>query len=669
MYIIGEVMIAFLFNFLSFTAPFLFFPQSSELFEFNKMIFIYMMTTIIFGFWLIDCIIQKKLILKKHFLSLLVLLFLISQTISTIFSIDPITSLFGYPSRLNGGLISIICFSILFWIFVSRMDKDKTIKFINTSLISLFLVSIWGILEHFNIGISCLILGRGIEANCWVQDVVHRIFATLGQPNWLASFIVALIPLSWSFILENKKQKNKYLLLNAVLVSAHIFTKSRSGILAFAISFLIFFIFSFKSKSRDLAKIAISIFALGIIFGTPWTKGIESQITQKPIEVAEEENTKTLDLGGTESGILRQIVWRGAFEIFKHNPIIGTGVETFAYSYYSFRPVEHNLTSEWDFLYNKAHNEFLNIAANTGIFGLATYSIFILAVIITTFKKSLLGSHYHLGILSGFIALNITNFFGFSVSITNLWFFLLPAISISLQNKSITLKSTKNKNSPIISKIIIYSIFGIIAYTCFLISTYWYSDYLYANSQTLQNNLEKSEIQIKKAISYFPFNPNYHDHLAYIYAQKALETKDPNYAKLAHQQIILVKSLSPKNVSLIKSGSNIYMDLSEIDANFLIKNVETLQSLITLAPTDPSIYHRMGISLASLSQTDSAIQFLDYAIYLKPNYKNARLLRALLLKQLGKKELALADYEYVFEFISPDDSEVIKAIEEIKKGL
>src|SRR5690606_34366285 len=63
--------------------------------------------------------------------------------------------------------------------------------------------------------------------------------------------------------------------------------------------------------------------------------------------------------GGTDSGKIRQIVWQGAVDIWKANPVFGSGVETFAYAYYLHRPADHNLTSEWDYLYNKAHNEYL----------------------------------------------------------------------------------------------------------------------------------------------------------------------------------------------------------------------------------------------------------------------------------------------------------------------
>jgi putative inorganic carbon (hco3(-)) transporter len=78
---------------------------------------------------------------------------------------------------------------------------------------------------------------------------------------------------------------------------------------------------------------------------------------------------------------------KGAWELTKKYPLFGSGVETFAYSYYNVRPVEHNLVTEWDFLYNKAHNEFLNYAATTGFVGsrcLFIFSRFISLVVYNT---------------------------------------------------------------------------------------------------------------------------------------------------------------------------------------------------------------------------------------------------------------------------------------------
>ena len=90
---------------------------------------------------------------------------------------------------------------------------------------------------------------------------------------------------------------------------------------------------------------------------------------------AEEESIppvgdSVINVAITDSAEIRRIVWSGAIEIARNYPLFGTGPETFAYAYYKYRPAEHNLTSEWDFLYNRAHNEFLNVAATSGFLGL-----------------------------------------------------------------------------------------------------------------------------------------------------------------------------------------------------------------------------------------------------------------------------------------------------------
>ena len=52
-------------------------------------------------------------------------------------------------------------------------------------------ISLYAVGEHF-----------GIDASYWVQDVVNRVFSTLGQPNWLAAYLVALFPLTLALFLK-----------------------------------------------------------------------------------------------------------------------------------------------------------------------------------------------------------------------------------------------------------------------------------------------------------------------------------------------------------------------------------------------------------------------------------------------------------------------------------
>ena len=398
-----------LFAVLLFLVPLILWPFTSEIFEFNKMILTYMVTALIVSTWAIRMVVEKKIIFRRTILDIPLLVFLVSQLLSTLFSIDPRTSSLGYYSRFNGGLLSTVCYSLLLWAFVSNINAKSAVRLIYITFISATLVSVYGILERF-----------GIDKNIWVQDVQNRIFSTLGQPNWLAAFLVALLPLTWGGYL---KKPYSYI-LSGLFFTTLLFTKSRSGLLAFAIADVIFWGLTFVKDrglfSKGFWKFNIVFLILFLIIGNPFRgSNIQSQAPSGP----------ALETGGTESGAIRKIVWKGAFEIWKHYPVFGTGVETFAYSYYKFRPATHNLVSEWDFIYNKAHNEYLNLAANTGTVGLAAYLFLTGTSVLLFIRKS------RFDLMAGYVGLLVTNFFGFSVVPTQLLFFLFPALVLTQDEK------------------------------------------------------------------------------------------------------------------------------------------------------------------------------------------------------------------------------------------
>lgn len=416
--------IVVLFNLLLILTPLIFYPKTSEVFEFNKMVLTYAFTTAISGIWVIRMIIEKKFLFRRTILDIPLLLFLGSQIISTLLSIDQRTSLLGYYSRFNGGLLSTISYILLYWAYVSNLNKNDTLFIIRNTLFTALIVSIYGILEHMGHSPSCLILTGSFDVDCWVQDVRTRVFATLGQPNWMAAYLVALVPLSWKLSFTKSKF---WKIVSVALFAAILFTKSRSGILGLLVALAIFVLAKlFTKNKKDIALLIASIVAITAIFGTPWTPsllGTKPEGARLPALEAAGNSGQ-----GTESGDIRKIVWKGAFGIFKAYPIFGTGPETFAYSYYQFRPTEHNLVSEWDFLYNKAHNEYLNYLANTGIVGLGSYLILIIFSVYQIYKSK------RFELLAGYFSLLVTNFFGFSVVVTQILLFLFPAMAVTWKN-------------------------------------------------------------------------------------------------------------------------------------------------------------------------------------------------------------------------------------------
>jgi hypothetical protein len=237
-----------------------------------------------------------------------------------------------------------------------------------------------------------------------------------------------------------------------------------------------------------------------------------------------------LELGGSSSVAIRKIVWQGAIDIWKNYPLFGSGVETFAFSYYQFRPAAHNLVTEWDFLYNKAHNEYLNFMATTGTVGIASYLLLITCILFSFFKfknqkLNILALNCNFDIcilnfalLSGFTSILVTNFFGFSVVPVNLLFYLFPAMAIVLQREDEEVQEQNyrlnNLSSLQKSGLLIALIFTLLL--LYSISRYWYADILYNRAKGFEGSgalIDRVE-SINSAIKLSPHEAIYFDELA-----------------------------------------------------------------------------------------------------------------------------------------------------------
>jgi putative inorganic carbon (HCO3(-)) transporter len=685
-----------LFGILLFLTPLILWPKTSEVFEFNKMVLVYILTALITASWLIRCIIAKKFIFRRTILDIPLLFFLGSQLISTVLSIDPATSWLGYYSRFNGGFLSTLCYSLLYWAFVSNLDRKSTLRTLYLVLTSALIVSLYGILEHF-----------GIDKNVWVQDVQLRVFSTLGQPNWLAAYLVALIPITWAQVITNHQLPitNKlsggkifnsfvYFGLSILFFWTLLFTKSRSGLLGIAVADIVFWVLSYlkigKGALKPFVICHLSFIIICLISGSQFSPSLSTLIGKSGNkQTANVPMASTaLESGGTESGVIRKIVWKGALDVWRHYPVFGSGVETFAYSYYLYRPIEHNLTSEWDFIYNKAHNEFLNIAANSGAVGLMSYLALIGFTFITFIKLIINNSNLiaitnnlksgqrkflvsnpgsellviNLALLAGYTSLLVTNFFGFSVVPTQLFFFLFPAFSIVISTEYAVQTNEKQKVSTQ-QKIGVFCVLCTVFYVLFSVGKYWYADtrYKLGKNYNAAGGFDVAAKYLIQAISLEPNQPLYHAEIAGTFASQA---KPDSSAAIA--EINRAVTLSPANVNLRRVEYGVLVMLATVNPDYLIDARDVLLEAVKRAPTDAKLLYNLGLAYARLGQDDLALATLKKTVEIKANYRDARLAYAILLLAGNENAEAKTQLMYILKYITPNDSLTKQTLESIK---
>lgn len=688
------------FNLIVFLTPFIFTWFNQELFEFNKMIFVYALSIILAFLTLARLILhwpqRQKPFWHWQSSDFLILIFLLSQIISTIFSIHPRTSWFGYYTRFNGGLLSTLTYIALFYIAKNNLNKKHWPMLINSFLLSSLLVSFYAIPEHFGHSLSCLIVTQKFDVACWVQDVQNRVFATFGQPNWLAAFLVMAIPLAlnqwWLTWLKVKKTTRHWwqiAYLSLVLLAdtiALLFTKSRSGFLALLIALSIQFLLILlkqKQKKYWLARLLpISIILLSIVFiGDPFTLKI-STLFKKPSTTLETSTDQVSPLliqeGGSKSSDIRRVVWRGALKVWQRYPVFGSGVETFAYSYYLDRPASHNLLSEWDFLYNKAHNELLNYLATTGAFGLASYLALFIGLAWKIFQdwrhKNL--KNQDIAIISSLLAMFISNFFGFSTVMSNVLFVILAA-KLLAEDKNHSTESNTAQWSGWTSLAFGLSL-SLAGFLSFANWRLWHADYLFTNGS---NYLSKGDYQngltlIQKAIAASSKEALFYDELGSQYSELAVAlaqdgqaTSAAQLAQAAIQTNNKVMELNPVHLNFYKSRAKIFLRLAQLDQSFYVPAKEALLAAIKLSPTDAKLYYNLALVEEITGNLDQATDILQQTVALKANYWQAYAKLGEIAQKQGQLELALENYRHILENIDPNNQMAQQALLVIEASL
>jgi len=649
----------FLFYLLFLLTPLVMYKNTSELFEFNKIIFIYLIAILIFIAWIFKIGKEKEIAFKRTFLDIPILIFLLTQIISTFFSIDFYTSIFGFYGRFNGGLLSIITYIFLYFAFVNLFDLKNIERLLKVSLISIFIVILWGLPGKFGYDLSCFVFLRELNNNCWVDQFKpsERLFSTLGQPNWLGAYLSINFFISLYFLFKEKaksilNRKNLIFVGSTLLIFITIlFTRSRSSYLGIVFGLILFSSFKFNFKK---IAILLFIFLISVFIFKTGINSIDKFITfekNKKETVITKETKSANNYLVTESFDIRKIVWEGAWKLGLKYPLFGSGVETFAYSYYFTRPQEHNLTSEWDFIYNKAHNEYLNYLATTGFVGLLSYlfligGVFFILIKEIIYEKDKQNKLIYITLLASYVTILTTNFFGFSTTTINLFFYLIPAfIGINIIKEQ---KEFIFKNKPFIFQVFGVSLGLVLLY---FLTSYFIADLNYAKSEKASqigdyqsaatyldqaNRLHNSHIYLN---SYSLNVAN----LAVLLSYQKDSKQSIDLMKLALQKSSEAISASPKNVNYLKNKSKIeylFYQVNPQDRKYVDSAISTLKKAQELSPTDAKIPYSLSIFYTILFDFTKDIKYkdlsfkeVDKSITLKSNFKDAFTLKTQLIEK------------------------------------
>lgn len=225
-----------------------------------------------------------------------------------------------------------------------------------------------------------------LKANTWFayyNDAIKlRIFSTFPDTHSLPLYLLMTSPFIIFLILKNDKHKFKKALLWLLLLSVLfivIMTGTRGIWAAFMVVFLSFFFFKKKfNVSREVFNPIFS-FLLAFLLLLPFA-GLVFQSSQFNISQAEINETNILkerivSIVDTEevSNKGRIYIWKNSIKSIVENPLLGVGINNF--------PVILKESITKTKAGSSAHNIYLNVAAEIGIFGLLVFLLMVYVVL------------------------------------------------------------------------------------------------------------------------------------------------------------------------------------------------------------------------------------------------------------------------------------------------
>jgi len=170
---------------LLFAVPLTFDPTAYDGFELPKITLFRILTILVALVWLILLVKRGKFSVPSSPLNWPIAAFLGISIISTIFSRNPGVSLRGLYNFYFWGLTAIMGY-ILLYIIISTVLEDKDREdMITAVLLGSVAVILYGFVQR-----------QGMDILEWATSSRHRIWSTLGNPNFLGAYLVMVIPLA-----------------------------------------------------------------------------------------------------------------------------------------------------------------------------------------------------------------------------------------------------------------------------------------------------------------------------------------------------------------------------------------------------------------------------------------------------------------------------------------
>ncbi len=580
-------------------------------------------------------------------------LFLLSQTISTILAENPHRAFWG--TERGEGLFNLLNFSALFILLLFFWRKKEFKNYFRFSVIAGAIVYLYAFFQAI-----------GFIEFPFAFPFDPRPGSFIGNPAFLASYalfvaICAVITIYFEKKSEGSKNKFWLKLSYAVLFLTPIvifITKTRGALLGILITLfagLVYFAFTKdvslinKKLLKRWARIfLVSSVLISLVF--VMTRG--SSFWQSIPGLDRLAKTSFLKLDASSE--TRLLGWKLGLEAIKEKPIFGWGPEHYIFAFEKLYYPE--FASNGETWLDKAHNKYIDVGVEQGVFGLFVYFGFIaslLSILLNKKHRTLWSSA--IGII--FIGYLVQDFFLFDEINSYTSFFVLCAfVSLGFLSGNFNEEATtrnENNSKGNISRESYKTLFlgtGSAISAIFFIWLFFTTiaipvrqTYYARKATTPKNPIEFSDF-FNKATN--PYNFMQYELRPYIFDAHYNGPNvfiDTRLKKIALKLVNTLEEVSihePFDVRLFVREAQGYNQLGKQESNLYEKGEYAIRKAIAIAPKRTDLYYTLAISLAGQMRYAEAIKVAETAVELNPNVARAYYHLALVSVAGSQKEKA-----------------------------
>ena len=634
--------------------PILFVNLTTEFFETPKLIFLVASTVILLGLWIFSWILKGKVVINRTPLDIPLLILLAVVIISTLFSPSKTIALYGNFPRLHGSTVSWVTYILLYFVTASNLQNVNKIKtFLYTLYGSAVVVSILSLLSFFHLYLPI--------------DFAQAVnFTTTGSSFSTIALLLILLPLPLiSLSYPNKFMQTSLALVVSILFAVVIgLTGSVTLYVLLAIVIAICVLAAKPQKNQRtfplfLAPVAAAAIVILLAY-VPFTGNVIQQLENNfPKEVQ----------------LPFPVSWKVSASAFRDAPFTGTGPSSYLFDFTAYKPVEFNTLTYWNVSFDTAYNEFLQIFATLGGFGIIAFFALALTILVRAWKNAAITVHeaadssnivipsLAISSIAGILllAVHVSTIVSLVATLFVLAAFLMSqkqvrekVLELSIGISASTASNKKLDLFPIIVFIIYIVLLIPVVYNAYFLIA---ADYYHRKAITQINKngtltyqyLQKAETLNQQNDSYRVDMAQTNFALANAIAVQKGPTKDAPQGTLTDQdkqtiQTLLSQSINEGRAAVTLnplSSRNwevlalIYRNISGVANNALAFSLDTYGRAIQRDPLNPALRINVGGIYSAAKNYDLAIRYYTDAVNLKPDYANAYFNLALALQAKG----------------------------------